>query len=135
MADSIQRAAQVSLEWFENTERHLKKPPLVCAFSLLTRSLRVTHENLALRDRAFVERVDRDFERETVEGNGTPLPPRPDTKSEPRPPVFLPLRLRDLVIENRVGVSPMCMYCATDGRPTTSSWSTSVAEPSAGPGW
>ncbi len=117
VADSIQRAAQVSLEWFENTERHLKKPPLVFAFSLLTRSLRVTHENLALRDPAFVERVDKDFEREVAAQNGAPLPPRPDMKSEPRPPMFLPLKLRDLVIENRVGVSPMCMYCATDGTP------------------
>ena len=113
--DSLQRSAQVSLEWFETTERHVKKPPLVFAFSLLTRSLRVTHENLKLRDPAFVERVDRDFEREAAEGLGGPLPPRPDGASSPRPPMFAPLRLRGVTLPNRVGVSSMCMYSATDG--------------------
>jgi len=115
VSDSIQRAAQVSLEWFETTERHLKKPPLVFAFSLLTRSLRVTHDNLRLRDPAFVERVDVDFEREAERQNGAALPARLDAKREPRPPMFLPLVLRGLTLENRVGVSPMCMYSAVDG--------------------
>lgn len=107
-AESVQRAAQVSLEWFEQTERHVKKPPLTFAFALLTRSLRVTHENLALRDPELVDKVDRDFEREA--GPTEPAAPR-----KPRPPMFVPLKLRDLVIDNRVGVSPMCMYSATDG--------------------
>lgn len=115
VVDSIQRAAQVSLEWFESTERHATKPPLVFSFSLLTRSLRVTHENLKLRDPEFVARVDEDFQQEAAKGLGAELPPRPDGKASPRPPMFVPLRLRDLVIDNRVAVSPMCMYSAKDG--------------------
>lgn len=112
---SLQRAAQVSLEWFETTERHIKKPPLVFSFALLTRSLRVTHENLKLRDPAFVERIDADFEREASQSLGAPLPPRPDGASAPRPPMFVPLRLRGVTLPNRIGVSSMCMYSATDG--------------------
>jgi anthraniloyl-CoA monooxygenase len=108
-AESVQRAAQVSLEWFEQTERHVKKPTLTFAFSLLTRSLRVTHENLALRDPALVDRIDRDFEAEAI-GKAAA-----DDRPKPRPPMFVPLKLRELVIPNRVGVSPMCMYSAKDG--------------------
>jgi anthraniloyl-CoA monooxygenase len=110
--DSLQRSAQVSLEWFENTERHIKARPLVFAFSLLTRSLRVTHENLRVRDPEFMERVDRDFEAEALAAAGQ----APSAKAAtPRPPMFAPLKLRDLVLDNRVAVSPMCMYSATDG--------------------
>lgn len=115
VVDSFQRAAQVSLEWFETTERHVKKPPLVFSFSLLTRSLRVTHENLKVRDPGFAERIDRDFEAESEAVLGRPLPARPDGRSEPRPPMFVPFRLRDLVLDNRVAVSSMCMYSAEDG--------------------
>lgn len=115
VAESLQRAAQVSLEWFENTDRALRHDPLTFMFSLLTRSLRVTHENLAKRDPELVARVDRAFEASCVAQTGAPLPPRPDGKTSPRPPMFTPFKLRDLVLENRVGVSPMCMYSATDG--------------------
>ena len=107
-AESLQRSAQVSLEWFESTPRYLKLDPLTFAMSLLTRSLRITHENLKLRDPAFVERVDQAFaERAGVE-SGVPL-------RTPIPPMFTPLRLRDLLIPNRVVVSPMCQYSAEDG--------------------
>ncbi|MFO0555781.1 MAG: FAD-dependent monooxygenase [Polyangiaceae bacterium] len=108
VADSLQRAAQVSLEWFENTERHIKKKPLVFAFSLLTRSLRVTHENLKLRDPAFVARVDEDFA--ATHSSASSASHKTST-----PPMFVPLRLRELELENRVGVSSMCMYSAADG--------------------
>jgi anthraniloyl-CoA monooxygenase len=102
--DAVQRAAQVSLEWFEHTERYFDRlPPLPFAFSLLTRSLRITHENLKLRDPDFVARVDHDFARR----HGC----------EPRPPMFVPFRLRGLVLDNRVVVSPMCQYSAQDGIP------------------
>ncbi len=110
--DSLQRSAQVSLEWFENTERHIQARPLVFAFSLLTRSLRVTHENLRVRDPEFMERVDRDFETEALAAVGQAPSPK---ATAPRPPMFTPLKLRDLVLDNRVAVSPMCMYSATDG--------------------
>src|SRR5690606_41035969 len=56
--ESLQRAAQVSLEWFEGTERFWGTHPLQFAFNLLTRSLRVTHDNLRVRDPDFVARVD-----------------------------------------------------------------------------
>ncbi|MGW7267804.1 bifunctional salicylyl-CoA 5-hydroxylase/oxidoreductase [Streptomyces sp. NPDC054842] len=97
---STQRAARASLEWFENVSLHLAQPPRQFAFNLLTRSRRVTHDNLRLRDARFVTGVEREF--------GCP----PDT-----PPMFTPFRLRDLRLRNRVVVSPMDLYSATDGVP------------------
>ncbi|CAM5248594.1 Bifunctional salicylyl-CoA 5-hydroxylase/oxidoreductase OS=Streptomyces alboniger OX=132473 GN=CP975_27795 PE=4 SV=1 [Streptomyces alboniger] len=97
---STQRAARASLEWFENLGLHLDQPPRQFAFNLLTRSRRVTHDNLRLRDARFTEAVEREF--------GCP----PGT-----PPMFTPFRLRGLTLRNRVVVSPMDMYSATDGLP------------------
>ncbi|MEU3981145.1 bifunctional salicylyl-CoA 5-hydroxylase/oxidoreductase [Streptomyces sp. NPDC026672] len=97
---STQRAARASLEWFEDLARHLDQPPRQFAFNLLTRSRRVTHDNLRLRDARFTESVEREF--------GCP----PGT-----PPMFTPFRLRGLTLRNRVVVSPMDMYSATDGVP------------------
>jgi anthraniloyl-CoA monooxygenase len=111
--EALQRAAQVSLEWFEQTERyHGRLAPLQFAMSLLTRSLRVTHDNLRLRDPGFVAKVDRwlasEAERQSrVAVSAAPAPP----------PMFTPFRLRELVLPNRVVVSPMCQYSAEDGRP------------------
>jgi anthraniloyl-CoA monooxygenase len=56
--ESLQRAAQVSLQWFEDTERYMNLEPLQFAFNLLTRSLRITHDNLKVRDPKFVAKVD-----------------------------------------------------------------------------
>ncbi|MFE9171194.1 bifunctional salicylyl-CoA 5-hydroxylase/oxidoreductase [Streptomyces kebangsaanensis] len=97
---STQRAARASLEWFENLGLHLDQPPRQFAFNLLTRSRRVTHGNLRLRDPRFTEAVEREF--------GCP----PGT-----PPMFTPFRLRGLTLRNRVVVSPMDMYSAADGVP------------------
>ncbi len=97
---STQRAARASLEWFENLDRYLGQPPRQFAFNLLTRSRRVTHGNLRLRDPRFTDAVEREF--------GCP----PGT-----PPMFTPFRLRGLTLRNRVVVSPMDMYSATDGVP------------------
>ncbi|WP_225320893.1 bifunctional salicylyl-CoA 5-hydroxylase/oxidoreductase [Streptomyces luteolifulvus] len=97
---STQRAAHASLEWFENLGLYLDQPPRQFAFNLLTRSRRVTHDNLRLRDASFTAAVERDF--------GCP----PGT-----PPMFTPFRLRGLTLRNRVVVSPMDMYSATDGVP------------------
>ncbi|MEU1010119.1 bifunctional salicylyl-CoA 5-hydroxylase/oxidoreductase [Streptomyces sp. NPDC005890] len=97
---STQRAARASLEWFENLPLYLGQPPRQFAFNLLTRSRRVTHGNLRLRDSRFTESVEREF--------GCP----PGT-----PPMFTPFRLRGLTLRNRVVVSPMDMYSATDGVP------------------
>lgn len=97
---SAQRAARASLEWFEDLDRYLDQPPRLFAFNLLTRSRRVTHDNLRLRDARFTEAAERAF--------GCP----PGT-----PPMFTPFRLRGLTLRNRVVVSPMDMYSATDGVP------------------
>ncbi|MGW0994084.1 bifunctional salicylyl-CoA 5-hydroxylase/oxidoreductase [Streptomyces sp. NPDC002523] len=97
---STQRAARASLEWFENLRLYLDQPPRQFAFNLLTRSRRVTHDNLRLRDAHFTEAVEREF--------GCPAG---------TPPMFTPFRLRGLTLRNRVVVSPMDMYSATDGVP------------------
>ena len=109
--ESLQRAAQASLEWFESAERyHGHLEPIEFAASLLTRSLRITHENLKVRDPAFVARIDGWFARKSANQSGINVPAEP-----PPPPMFTPFRLRDLVLENRVVVSPMCQYSAEDG--------------------
>ncbi len=111
--ERLQRAAQVSLEWFEDAERyHGRLEPPQFAMSLLTRSLRVTHDNLKLRDPGFVSEVDRWFasraERQSrVTLRAVPAPP----------PMFTPFRLREMLLDNRVVVSPMCQYSAEDGTP------------------
>ena len=110
--ESLQRAAQVSLQWFEDTERYREMEPLQFAFNLLTRSLRVTHENLRVRDPAFVARVDGWFAERAARAGVTSA-----TGAAP-PPMFTPLLLRDLRLENRVAVSPMCQYIADDGTPS-----------------
>lgn len=118
--ESVQRAAQASLEWFEGTERFIETEPLQFAFNLITRSLRITHSNLALRDPEFTARVDRWFAEQaadnTAAGAGRSsagsVGPRPAS-----PPLLAPFRLRGLELKNRVVVSAMCQYSAEDGTP------------------
>jgi anthraniloyl-CoA monooxygenase len=110
--ESLQRAAQASLQWFEDTERYMDLEPIQFAFTLITRSLRVTHENLKARDPGFVAKVDGWFAGQAERQSGVPVPRDP-----PPPPLFTPFRLRDLVLENRVAVSPMCQYSAVNGMP------------------
>ena len=112
--ESLQRAAQVSLEWFETTERYQRLEPIQFAMSLLTRSLRVTHDNLKVRDPRFVATVDRWFAEGAARQSGVSLPAAP---ARLPPPMFTPFRLRDLVLSNRIVVSPMCQYSAEDGTP------------------
>jgi len=97
---STQRAAAASLRWFEELATYVDQPSRRFAFNLLTRSRRVTHDNLRLRDATSTAAVEEEF--------GCP----PGT-----PPMFTPLRLRGLELRNRVVVSPMDMYSATDGLP------------------
>jgi anthraniloyl-CoA monooxygenase len=101
IVESTQRAAQGSLEWFEGIGRYLGQEPLQFAFNLLTRSRRVTYDNLRLRDPEFVRSVDELFADEF----------------STRPPMFAPFRLRSLELPNRVVVSPMDMYSSVDGTP------------------
>ncbi len=108
MVERTQKAAQDSLLWFENTKRYWRLPALQMAFSLLTRSKRIGFDNLRVRDPELVDRMTRWFAEkcEALE------PERPTP-----PPMFTPFRLRDLVLENRVVISPMAMYSAEDGTP------------------
>ncbi len=110
--ESLQRAAQASLEWFEAAERYHDTEPLQFAFNLLTRSLRITHDNLKLRDPGLVGKVDRWFAEQAATQSG-----RPVTLDPPPPPLFTPYRLRELVLPNRIVVSSMCQYRADDGMP------------------
>jgi len=111
VVDSLQRAAQVSMEWFEETERYAERmAPLQFAYSLLTRSLRINHDNLRRRDPAFVDRVEAWVAERAYAAAGMARP-----AGRMPPPIFTPLRLRDLTLDNRVVVSPMCQYSAVDG--------------------
>jgi len=111
---STQRAAQASLEWFENLGQYVDQDPLQFGFNIMTRSRRVTHDNLRVRDPEFAARCDAWFaEHEQRRGHGT---------GEVRPPMFQPFRLATpdgtgLELHNRVVVSPMDMYKAVDGMP------------------
>ncbi|OJY18523.1 MAG: oxidoreductase [Myxococcales bacterium 68-20] len=105
IVERTQKAAQDSLVWFENVKRYRELDPTQFAFSLLTRSKRITFDNLKLRDTAFAEHV-RSWHEERAAGA------KPGA-----PAMFTPLALRELVIPNRVVVSPMCMYSAVDGLP------------------
>jgi anthraniloyl-CoA monooxygenase len=104
IVESTQRAAQASLEWFEGIPRYVGQERLQFAFNLLTRSRRVTYDNLRLRDPSFVGDVDDVFAAQVG--------------ASARPPMFMPLRLRSLQLANRVVVSPMDMYSAVDGTPS-----------------
>ena len=100
---STQRAAQASLEWFENLAQYTHQEPPQFAFNLLTRSRRVTHDNLRLRDPEFAAELDGWFAR--------------SLDTVPAPPMFQPFKLGELELPNRIVVSPMDMYSAEDGVP------------------
>ena len=103
----LQSAARNSLEWFEEVERYLDLDPVQFNYSLLTRSQRISHENLRLRDPEWLGGAEAWFQRRA--GN---------TDNLRRAPMFAPFQLRDLRLKNRVVVSPMAQYKAVDGCPT-----------------
>ncbi|MEZ5065775.1 MAG: bifunctional salicylyl-CoA 5-hydroxylase/oxidoreductase [bacterium] len=113
--ESLQRAAQASLQWFEETERYWRLAPIQFGFSLLTRSLRITHEDLRVRDPDYVRSVDEWYAEEAHRLSGAPIRRAPDGRVSP--PMFTPFRLRELLLPNRVVVSAMCQYKAEDGLP------------------
>jgi anthraniloyl-CoA monooxygenase len=102
VVESTQRAAQASLEWFENIGMYADQDPAQFVFNLLTRSRRITFENLKDRDRAFAARMEAEFARH-------------QGASEVAPAMFQPVRIGPLQLKNRIVVSPMDMYCADDG--------------------
>jgi anthraniloyl-CoA monooxygenase len=110
VVESTQRAAQASLEWFENIGMYTRSPEPPSAeqfcFNLLTRSRRITYDNLRERDAEFAAHVNAAFS--AAQG----------AESDPTvPAMFQPFRLGGLELKNRVIVSPMDMYSATDGVP------------------
>ncbi len=108
--DSLQRAARASLEWFEGADRYRSLDAEQFTFSLLTRSQRVTYDNLRLRDPDYMARVDGWY---AASDHGSPVPVGSEV-----PPMFHPFQVRDLILSNRIVVSPMDQYSADeDGVP------------------
>jgi anthraniloyl-CoA monooxygenase len=103
----IQNAARNSTEWFEHVDRYVHLPPAQFAYSLLTRSQRISHENLRLRDRGYVE----DYEDWIAASAGlTRVAPH-----APIPPMLTPFAVRGVTLKNRIVVSPMAQYSCVDG--------------------
>jgi len=109
LVESTQRAAAASRDWFERLSQYVNQDDVQFAFNLLTRSRRITYDNLRLRDPDFVHAVDSWFAGEVGKSTRT-------GRVSARPPMFMPLELRGLRLANRVVVSPMDMYSARDGR-------------------
>ncbi|MDW4498887.1 bifunctional salicylyl-CoA 5-hydroxylase/oxidoreductase [Sulfitobacter sp. D35] len=104
----LQSAARNSLEWFEEVERYLDLDPVQFNYSLLTRSQRISHENLRTRDPDWLRSAEAWFRAQAGAGDNEAV----------RAPMFTPYRLRDMELKNRVVVSPMAQYKAEDGNPT-----------------
>ena len=119
----LQNAARNSMEWFEHVKRYIHLDPEQFAYSLLTRSQRVSHENLRLRDATYVTGMERWLaSRASLEGVEPESPKSPMVRlgrpdQTPPPPMFTPFKLRGMTLHNRVIVSPMDMYSARDGTP------------------
>ncbi|TCD11868.1 bifunctional salicylyl-CoA 5-hydroxylase/oxidoreductase [Oricola cellulosilytica] len=104
----LQSAARNSLEWFEDIHRYLNLDPVQFNYSLLTRSQRISHENLRLRDPEWLGSAEKWFQERAGVSTNAPT----------RAPMFAPFKLRDMEVKNRVVVSPMAQYKAVDGCPT-----------------
>lgn len=105
----LQSAARNSMEWFENVARYTAMEAEQFAYSLLTRSQRLSHENLRLRDAAYVDGFERRFAIAAARQAGVAPP------AGAAPPMFTPYKVRDVLLKNRVVVSPMAQYSAVDG--------------------
>ena len=109
--EKTQHSADVSLVWFEHIDRFWNMEPTRFTFGLMTRSKAITYDNLRLRAPEMVAEIDRVTARETrKQGFEVSI-------DKPMAPMFQPFRLRGMTLENRVVVSPMCQYSATDGTP------------------
>jgi anthraniloyl-CoA monooxygenase len=109
--EKTQHAADVSLVWFEHVARFWDFDPVQFAFGVMTRAKAITYDNLRLRAPDFVAEVDRTF------ANGVQARGFDVNVDDPAVPMFQPMRLRDMVLQNRVVMSAMDMYCAKDGVP------------------
>ena len=107
----LQSAARNSMEWFENVERYTAMEAPQFAYSMLTRSQRLSHENLRLRDAAYVDGYERWFAQRAAAQAAAPAV----APAAVPPPMFTPLKVRGLTLKNRIAVSPMAQYSAVDG--------------------
>lgn len=107
----IQSAARNSMEWFENVQRYTAMEAPQFAYSMLTRSQRLSHENLRVRDAAYVRSFEHWIAEQAYARAGLSVP---KTKTA-IPPMLTPYKLRDVVLKNRIVVSPMAQYSAVDG--------------------
>ncbi|MGA8799479.1 MAG: bifunctional salicylyl-CoA 5-hydroxylase/oxidoreductase, partial [Pseudolabrys sp.] len=103
----LQNAARNSTEWFEDVERYFDLDPVQFNYSLLTRSQRISHENLRQRDPQWLSGAEKWFEQKATG----------QIPNSARPPMFVPFRVRGLELANRVCVSPTAQYRAKDGTP------------------
>jgi anthraniloyl-CoA monooxygenase len=118
----IQNAARNSTEWFENVKRYTAMEVEQFAYSLLTRSQRISHENLRLRDTQWLGgyeqwlsgRFSSASEGQGQAGSG---PIVAEGSAARRLPMLMPLKVRGLTLKNRIMVSPMATYSAVDGVP------------------
>ena len=107
----LQNAARNSTEWFEHVNRYAHLAPERFAYSLLTRSQRISHENLRVRDQSMSRRSSGG----SRGSSGLAI----DDRTTPPPAIFTPYRARDVTLPNRIVVSPMAQYTAdNDGMPT-----------------
>ncbi|GGD00990.1 bifunctional salicylyl-CoA 5-hydroxylase/oxidoreductase [Undibacterium terreum] len=107
----IQSAARNSMEWFENVTRYTALEAPQFAYSMLTRSQRLSHENLRVRDASYVRSFERWITERAYRQAGVELPPG----DAAIPPMLTPYKLRNVVLKNRIVVSPMAQYSAQDG--------------------
>ena len=105
----IQNAARNSTEWFENVSRYTGMEIEQFAYSMLTRSQRISHENLRLRDASWLHGFEAWLAGATNQAATLP--------TLPTLPMLLPLTVRSLHLKNRIVVSPMATYSAVDGMP------------------
>jgi anthraniloyl-CoA monooxygenase len=101
--ETIQHAANVSLDWFEHMDRHMQHPLYQFAFGVMTRAKKVTYENLRLRDKSFTDKVLAEFNA------------RSGNTDQSRPAAFNPYSLRGMKLNNRIVMSPMGQYSAREG--------------------
>lgn len=125
----IQNAARNSTEWFENVDRYSGLEAEQFFYSLLTRSQRISHENLRVRDASWLQGYEQWLANAGRDAKGRPEQATAlsggsaahavasvGVTSAP-PPMLLPLKVRELQLKNRIVVSPMATYSAVDGLP------------------
>ncbi|PIE48256.1 MAG: oxidoreductase [Gammaproteobacteria bacterium] len=103
VVDMIQHAADVSLMWFENMDRHMKLDFDTFSFSTMSRSKKITIENQARRDKKYADRIIQNFNKKVK------------SKDLNTPPAFTPFSIGNVTLANRIVMSSMGQYKAVDG--------------------